>query len=228
MAELFTPRTLPEHRDNNASIFRKHLGASFDVNDPNSIVGAIVETLSLAQFDAEKAIERMGRTIHPAFASGAQLDALAAGVDVFRSQITAASGTIQLLYPVGTGPGSFLGETLTRTDGVTYRVNQSSRFGPFTGLNFHFYYLGVVCEQVGPIGNIAGRGAVANGLLSFDNTFTFATSATSAFVGGSNRETDEEFRLRYFAAIRNASTGGNVADWERWALEDRALCERKR
>ena len=226
MANLFTPRTLQEIRNDNAAILRKHLGAEYDVNDPTSVVGVLNELVSVSQVGLERAIERMGQTIHPAFAEGVQLNELAAGVNVFRIQNTAATGFANIYIRATTAPPSFIGRKLTRTDGITYTVSSSSIQEIQTGL--FALWLGIACETPGAIGNVTERGWLSSGLLTFDTPIAGqAATATRPIVGGSDRESDEEFRLRYYAAIRNASTGGNVADWERWALEDPAVVSAK-
>lgn len=76
--------------------------------------------------------------------------------------------------------------------------------------------LEVVAEAGGaagniPIGALAAMAAPISGVTGVTNLV--------AFTGGLDIETDEELRARYYVKVRSPSAGGNIADYQNWALE---------
>lgn len=62
---------------------------------------------------------------------------------------------------------------------------------------------------------------IANTTFKFDPHISGVTEITNTeeFTGGTNRETDEELRERFFEIIRRPATSGNIYHYEQWAKE---------
>lgn len=75
----------------------------------------------------------------------------------------------------------------------------------------------VTAEEPGEIGNVAGGAAtllepVVPGLNS-------AVMSDTLYVPGTEEESDDSARERYLLEVRNPSSSGNKADYEKWARE---------
>lgn len=72
------------------------------------------------------------------------------------------------------------------------------------------------CTTTGPSGNVA-----AGSINKIDEQISGVTSVTNSddFSGGTDREDDDNFRLRIYFKIRYPSTSGNVYDYQNWATE---------
>lgn len=62
---------------------------------------------------------------------------------------------------------------------------------------------------------------IANAKFKFDPSISGINEITNieGFKGGTNRETDEELRERFFEIIRRPATSGNIYHYEQWAKE---------
>ncbi len=70
------------------------------------------------------------------------------------------------------------------------------------------------CEQLGTIGNqYTGR------LENIDNVAGITALLTGIIASGSDEETDENLRERFYAQIQSPSTSGNAYNYKMWALE---------
>lgn len=69
------------------------------------------------------------------------------------------------------------------------------------------------CETAGSAGN-----AYAGQLSNIDNTSDATVVLGDIIISGTDEETDENLRARFYEQIRKPSTSGNVYDYEKWAL----------
>lgn len=70
------------------------------------------------------------------------------------------------------------------------------------------------CEQLGTVGNIY------NGLLeNIDNVSGVTASLTDIITSGTDVETDDNLRNRFYAKSQTPSTSGNVDNYKEWTLE---------
>ncbi len=70
------------------------------------------------------------------------------------------------------------------------------------------------CEQSGTIGNqYTGR------LENIDNVAGITALLTGIITSGTDEETDENLRERFYAQIQSPSTSGNADNYKMWALE---------
>lgn len=71
-----------------------------------------------------------------------------------------------------------------------------------------------ICEQEGEIGN-QYTGAMEN----IDNVSGVTAELTDIITSGTNEETDDNLRARFYVQIQTPSTSGNADDYVNWALE---------
>lgn len=69
------------------------------------------------------------------------------------------------------------------------------------------------CETAGAVGN-----AYSGTLSNIDNTSDVAATLADILTPGSDEETDDALRTRYFEQVQNPSTSGNAAAYKAWAL----------
>ena len=70
-----------------------------------------------------------------------------------------------------------------------------------------------VCEQAGSVGNI-----YTGSLENIDNVAGVSAELADIITAGEEEETDEDLRERFYTQVQSASTGGNTADYIKWAL----------
>jgi uncharacterized phage protein gp47/JayE len=70
-----------------------------------------------------------------------------------------------------------------------------------------------VCETAGSIGNTC-----SGQLSNIDNTSDAIVMLGDIITSGTDEETDDNLRARFYEQIRKPSTSGNVYDYEKWAL----------
>ena len=69
------------------------------------------------------------------------------------------------------------------------------------------------CETAGSIGN-----SYTGQLSNIDNTSDAAATLGDIITSGTDEETDDNLRERFYEQVRKPSTSGNVHDYEKWAL----------
>jgi len=70
------------------------------------------------------------------------------------------------------------------------------------------------CEQLGTIGN-----RYSGALDNIDNVAEVTASLTGIITSGTDEETDESLRERFYAQIQSPSTSGNADNYKMWVLE---------
>ena len=96
--------------------------------------------------------------------------------------------------------------TVSDTSPINYTV--IDYFYDESGLYVPGYYQ-LRCEEAGTIGN-QYSGTLVN--ITFIKGVATAEMST-LLIPSRNTETDEEFRVRYFAALNQKAFGGNIADY---------------
>jgi uncharacterized phage protein gp47/JayE len=69
------------------------------------------------------------------------------------------------------------------------------------------------CETAGSAGN-----TYIGQLFNIDNTSDATVIIGDIIVSGTDEETDENLRARFYEQVRKPSTSGNIYDYEKWAL----------
>lgn len=69
------------------------------------------------------------------------------------------------------------------------------------------------CETAGTVGN-----TYTGTLSNIDNTSDATVTLGDILTEGTDEETDENLRTRFYERVRNPSTSGNAADYKKWAL----------
>lgn len=152
----------------------------------------------------------------PEFAWGPYLDEWGTTVDLARKPSTVAQGTVRFTGAVGSLIGSDTRVATAQTDADVappeFRTTASGTIPAGGTLD-----LAVSAVNAGSAGNVA-VGTITQlvspvaGLASLTNL-----AATS---GGTEVETDDEYRERILLEMASAAGGGNVADYRKWALEE--------
>lgn len=70
------------------------------------------------------------------------------------------------------------------------------------------------CEQPGEIGN-----TYSGALENIDNIYGITAELTDIINSGTDEESDDNLRARFYTQIRSAGTSGNQHDYRNWALE---------
>lgn len=137
-----------------------------------------------------------------------QLRRHAGVVGVFEKEPTYAAGPLTV---TGSGGDLPAGTTFTRTDGVTYTVDEE--------------HLSVSSESVAVTASAPGldsdlaAGATVSLISSIPNVDSEATVAAGGITGGFNVETPERLLERYLLRLRNPPRGGATGNYVAWARE---------
>lgn len=176
--------------------------------DTGSFV-ADLETPVAAEFEnAYDLVEQKQEQSYIATASGKYLDLKIGEFGKTRAEAECASGEVTI---TGTAGALVRAGDLVAAGAVTYRIMEDAEM-PETGT----ITIPVQCTQAGKIGS-AKAGAV--------NRFPITLSGIHSVInekditGGTDRETDTEYRERFYAYIRHPVTSGNRYQYEEWARE---------
>lgn len=130
-------------------------------------------------------------------AVGEYLDRVVADYGITRKAATNAARKIETTAAVNIG-------TRWGLSGTSYKI---------TGLLSANVY-SATCEQAGVIGN------TYNGTLeNIDNVSSVTARLTDIITPGSDEETDENLRARFYSQVQAPSTSGNADNYKKWALE---------
>ena len=169
----------------------------------HDILAAVAIEFEAAYIENEKiALKNMIAT-----ATGEDLDELMDEVGYKRKRATYAEGHVII---TGENDSVVNEGDLVAADRVLYEVTETATIvdGSVT--------VPVRAVKVGSSGN-----AVAGAINYFPVTLPGITSVTNteALTGGTNDETDEEFRQRYWYFLDNPAASGNEYEYEQWARE---------
>ncbi|KYH35825.1 baseplate J-like protein [Clostridium tepidiprofundi DSM 19306] len=161
------------------------------------------------EFDLQE--EKIKKIIDKGFADtakGTYLDRKVAEKGLIRKRATKASGIVKIIGQEGTKVEKGI---KVATDLCNYTVLEERVIE-----KENFTTVKVECDQAGKIGNIP-IGAIKYfpvtiaGLSKVENI--------EEFKNGFDEETDEELRKRYFEAVREPVTSGNIYAYKKWAKE---------
>jgi uncharacterized phage protein gp47/JayE len=144
----------------------------------------------------------------PYTATDEYLEAWGALKGVFRKDATSASGTVTF---TGT-PGTLLdaGTQIVRSDGRTYTAQTTGTVDTNNSVS-----VTALDDETGAAGNnLAGVGFALGAPI---DGIQANGSASTAFTGGADVEGNEEYRARVLAVYQQPASGGNQADYIRWA-----------
>lgn len=150
----------------------------------------------------------IARQVFPDTADSSELEHHASIRGLTRKAATMASGTITLTGTNGTIVDT--GLTLTTTDGVTFTLTTGGTIASGT----------LVVTAQATVGGVSGNIAINTALTVQDPPagLTSSTSATVAFTGGTDTETDAALLSRLLDIIRRPPAGGNANDYKQWAM----------
>lgn len=154
----------------------------------------------------ESEVEYLPNRFFPTLAWGDDLTLAAANFGVERKAATAAKAILTIAGTAGTA----IDGGIKAAAGDLVFVCGSAVI-PSSGT----VDVEAVCETAGAAGNVA-IGAI-NEFLDIYEGLESVTNAAAA-SGGADEESDEDLLIRVKARWQNPSTGGNKADYERWAL----------
>ncbi|MEG0019325.1 MAG: baseplate J/gp47 family protein, partial [Oscillospiraceae bacterium] len=162
---------------------------------------------ALAQISSQE-IEPLLDRIFIDTATGSDLTRRAMEYAMSRKPSSNAKGMVKISGTAGVTVPKGL---LVASDTLTFSVSSSGMI-PSTG-NIE---LPAVCTAAGALGNIA-----ANNIQFIINSPVGLVKVTNllAFEGGTNEETDEDFRARILEKIKMPLTGGNSNDYIYWAKQ---------
>lgn len=159
-------------------------------------------------------LDYIAQQSNPFTATDEFLEAWAALKGIFRLAAAQASGTVTF---TGTGtPTIPSGTPLVRGDGYQYVTTADGTIASGT--------VTVPATAVAdPAGLIGANGNAAVGTLLNLGTAIAGVNSTgivaTAFTGGADLELDDNLRSRMLIAYQNPAHGGDVGDYEGWALE---------
>ncbi len=176
--------------------------------DTGSFVSDLETPVAVEFENAYDLMEQKQEQSYIATASGSYLDSKIGEFGKARAEAMYASGEVTI---TGTAGALVRAGDLTAAGAVAYRVMEDAEI-PEAGT----VTVPVQCTQAGKIGN-AKAGAV--------NRFPITQSGIHSVInekditGGIDRETDTEYRDRFYAYIRHPVTSGNKYQYEEWARE---------
>lgn len=195
--------------------------AGVDPSDPSfldtTVGGFWWDLTQVAALEAERlwdmASVEVPAAAFPTYAFGRYLDEHGAVFGLTRRDAVQATGEVTftgtdgVLVPTGTQ----IARPVADPDGedVAYETTES---GTIAG---GVVTLAVQAVEAGATGNAPSNSVTA--LLSPIDGVT-ATGNALAITGGSDVETDEDFRARLMTLLQRAQGAGTVADYEQWAL----------
>jgi len=167
------------------------------------IIGQAQAALSYTQIEA---ILYAALQAVPFTATGENIDRWANLKGVYRKSATDASAVVSFTGVAGSIVPA--GETLSRSDGFTYTTDAQFTVNSTTTVN-------AIATQVGSVGNapITTVLTLANVVLGVNSNAVLST----AIVGGSDVETDDELRTRMLQVYASPPQGGDLVDYEIWA-----------
>lgn len=130
-------------------------------------------------------------------AVGEYLDRVVADYGITRKPATYAIRSIKTTGPVDVG-------TRWGLDSSTYIITELISENEYKAQ----------CEQIGSIGN-----RYTGILENIDNVSGVTATLTDIIISGTDEETDDDLRQRYFAKMRSPATSGNRYHYINWAKE---------
>jgi uncharacterized phage protein gp47/JayE len=150
---------------------------------------------------------------NPFTATGEFLEAWAALKDVFRLPTASASGTVTFTGTNGSVIPS--GTPLSRGDGQAFQTTASGTIASGTVT----VPATAVADPAGLLGAIGNTDA--GSILTLGHAIAGVNSSgtvAAAFVGGADLEADTSLRTRMLLAYQAPAHGGDLADYQNWAL----------
>jgi uncharacterized phage protein gp47/JayE len=214
---IFPPPALPFATETQQTILARWLDDIEDLWDTS--VGTFIHAVSSAgSLELSKAYVRANdvvRSFFPQYARGGFLDLFGEGMGLIRNIAQRATGQITVngangtVVPVGTQFSTtvLLGQslpTLLYESTASGTISAGSVVVPIRAL------------QPGTAGNVG-----ANQITRLASGVAGVTSVSNAgnVVGGTDNESDTDYRLRLLSFVRNPPAGGTKSDYIRWALE---------
>ncbi|MEL6746412.1 MAG: baseplate J/gp47 family protein, partial [Pseudomonadota bacterium] len=160
-------------------------------------------------YQALQYAEHLSRDRFVSTAAGPGLDKRAADEGVQRLPARYAEGQVDVTgNPFAAVP---VGVQFQRADGARYTVMTAATLDAAGTASVY-----VRAEVIGAAGN-APVGVVLTMTASVDGVSPAGRVSTAGVSGGASVETDENLRQRVLFSIRNPPSGGNTADYVRWA-----------
>lgn len=129
-------------------------------------------------------------------AVGEYLDRVVADYGITRKPATATVRKVMTTGPVDIGSRWAIND-------VVFKITALLSTGVYSA----------TCETAGSIGN-----TYSGTLSNIDNTSDVAATLGDILTAGTDEETDDNLRSRFYEQVRSPSTSGNIADYKQWAL----------
>lgn len=162
------------------------------------------------------ALQFLSKQFFATTATGQYLEQIGASYGINRGAATASTGKIRVY---GTAGSSVPIDTIfSSVNGNQYRVVLGK---VITGL---YVEVDVISETVGLNTNLAASSVVSS--TSPIAGVTSSIVAADGISGGSDTQTDNEYRVSLLRKIQNPCGAGTVSDWTAWAFEFGAIVTR--
>lgn len=210
--------TLTELRARNQSVITtglERIGALLRFSNMR-VIGDVSAGMSYLHYGY---LDWMAKQTNPSTSTDEYLAMWGALVSVYKKAATAAVGKSVLIKGTA-GISVSAGTVLNRGDGYQYTLNTDVTLGSDgTGIGIITAVLpDASADSTG--GGAKGNAAVGT-VLSFDVSIAGINSSvtlTTAIVGGTDIEGEEDFRARVLEAFQEKPQGGSDADYKQWAL----------
>lgn len=154
-------------------------------------------------------IENMPNLFFPHLATGDALTTAASNWGVDRKSAQAATVTVTIAGAAGAALAA--GMRVQTTDDIFFTLDAPATL-PASGIANAM----ATAEVAGSGGNVAA-GTIVAFAESYSGLSTVINSEGAS--GGADEESDADLKLRLDARWKNPSTGGNISDYQRWALD---------
>ncbi|MGQ7886866.1 baseplate J/gp47 family protein [Paenibacillus sp. WC2504] len=171
---------------------------------PGSIIYDALAPAALELSEIYVNLDRQLKEVFPQTASDNNLDLLTEPFGQERNQATYAVRKAVFTGQSGVSINVPIGSRFS-ISGVTYRAILRITSGQFE----------LECEQSGSIGNQYFGTMIP---IDYVDGLVVATLA-DVLIPGVDRESDDDYRTRFFLGVRLPATSGNKADYRKWALE---------
>lgn len=175
-----------------------------------SILGALSRALAGAAHLLYGFLAHTARQVFPDTAERSELERWGTVWGVARKVATSATAVVECTG--SNGASVTVGAVLRRDDGATYQVTASGTIASGT------VEVPIQADEPGAAGSLT-----AGAVLAFESPLvgvaSEATVQAEDLVGGTDRESDTDYRERILLRIQTPPQGGAAADYVAWALE---------
>ncbi len=207
---MFNPRTLQEIEERFAASL-SNLGSPANDLSPGSVLSTLIRAFSTVQLETELRLAEAAKTLSPVTAQNEDLDRLAATYKVFRKPADRASGFALLSTDTLTAEVSPGDELINLQNGQTYLVNTT---GLVVLSSLTETAVPIVAFNPGSAANLPSGSPLIPSTGTPTNVRGFVGAERKpdgtfcgALVGGTDQESDTDFRQRLTESINQRRSG---------------------